>query len=71
AAEELPTGQVFDVQRAEGSGSFRTVRGGTRELGGRFKIRPGQKLSFQARVRLEADPAAASDYSPPAKVKFG
>ena len=41
---------------------------GTTDLAKTFKAKNGKDVSFQARVRLESDPAAASGYSPPAKL---
>ena len=71
ALEKLPGGQVFDVQGRIGGKGWRTVRNGTRQLRGTFAPGGGQALSFRARVRESDDPAAASDYSPPAGLKLG
>jgi plastocyanin len=68
---QLPAGQVFDVQKRKGAGAWKTVRDGTSKLRGRFAAREGSKLFFRARVRKTADPSAASDYSPPTKIKVG
>jgi plastocyanin len=69
--QQLPAGQVFDVQRRKNGGAWRTVRDGSRELRGRFGGRRGQRLFFRARVREADHPAAASAYSPAARIKLG
>ncbi|MGH2952548.1 MAG: cupredoxin domain-containing protein [Solirubrobacterales bacterium] len=56
-------GQVFDVKRRKG-GEWRLVRDGTTASKGRFG---GKGSTFRARLRLAADPTAASDWSPAAK----
>lgn len=71
ATEELPEGQVFDVQRAKKGRGFRDALEGTRELKGKFEAKRGQELAFRARVRLESDPEMASDWSPAAKITAG
>jgi plastocyanin len=68
--QPLPEGQVFDVQRRVG-GAWKLVRNGVRGLEGRFAARHGQVLSFRARVREKADPAASSGYSPVARITAG
>jgi len=68
-AEELPADQVFDVQRSVDGGGFKTVVDGTRELSRKFKAKRGKEVAFQARVRLEADPEAASGYSPASELE--
>jgi plastocyanin len=61
-AQELPNGQVFDVQRRAG-GHWKTVRNGTSKLHGLFH---GTSGKYRSRVREAADHSAASDWSPPA-----
>ena len=64
AKEELPEGQVFDVQRSKAGGPWKKVEDGTEKLKGRYRARRGQTLGFRARVRWADDPAAASGWSP-------
>ena len=69
--EQLPGGQVFDVQERIGGKGWKTVRNGTRQLRGTFAPSGGQALSFRARVRESGDATAASGYSPPASIRLG
>lgn len=66
--EELPEGQVFDVQRRKGE-KWQTVLKGTRALKETFDSKVGKTEQFRARLREAADRSAASDWSPPAKLK--
>jgi plastocyanin len=63
-------GLVFDIQKRKGGGAWKTVREGTSRLRARFPALDGQTLRFRARLRKAAEPAAASDYSPAAKIKL-
>jgi plastocyanin len=68
----LPKGQVFDVQRSRGTGGLKFVRRGTRALKGTFGGGDrGTVWTFRARVRRAGNPAAASGWSPPKRIRVG
>jgi hypothetical protein len=67
--QDLPAGQVFDVQRKRGGGPWQLVESATRALSDSFAAGPaGTVWRFRSRVRRRAEPAAASGYSPAAKI---
>lgn len=61
-------GQVFDVQRRLGDGTWQDWESGTGAAGGTFASRPGETWSVRARLRSASNPSAAEDFSPAASV---
>jgi len=67
--QELPPGQVFDIERSRNGGPFAVVKDGIRELGGVLKAgRKGTTISVRVRVRATTEPARTSGYSPVATI---
>ena len=59
---------LYDVERRRAGGKWAPWRPGTASSDGAFRARPGEEWEIRARVRAEADPARATEWSPPAAV---
>ena len=70
ATRSAGEGLVFDVQRRSGSGPWRALRSGTRGRTATFAGgRSGTVWRVRARLRRASDRAAATDWSPPARIR--
>ena len=66
---KLDEGQVYDVQRRQNGGSWRSLVRGTTKPKGLFEAPPaGSEWAYRARLREAGDPAAISGWSPSSSI---